>query len=121
MEKIVVKVDGMQCGMCEAHVNEAVRAAFPVKKVTSSHAKGETVILTEQDIDDAKLKEVIDKTGYEMGRDNLMKRRDFFPHFVTKSKKKDRLRHPDMMLSNRNKNDEMGQIFSPFSVRIKMC
>ena len=58
MEKIVVKVDGMQCGMCEAHVNEAVRAAFPVKKVTSSHAKGETVILTEQDID---------KTGYEMG------------------------------------------------------
>ena len=54
MEKIVVKVDGMQCGMCEAHVNEAVRAAFPVKKVTSSH-------------DDAKLKEVIDKTGYEMG------------------------------------------------------
>ena len=61
MEKIVVKVDGMQCGMCEAHVNEAVRAAFPVKKVTSSHAKGETVILTEQDIDDAKLKEVIDK------------------------------------------------------------
>ena len=60
MEKIVVKVDGMQCGMCEAHVNEAVRAA-------SSHAKGETVILTEQDIDDAKLKEVIDKTGYEMG------------------------------------------------------
>ena len=76
MEKIVVKVDGMQCGMCEAHVNdtireahvnEAVRAAFPVKKVTSSHAKGETVILTEQDIDDAKLKEVIDKTGYEVG------------------------------------------------------
>ena len=67
MEKIVVKVDGMQCEMCEAHVNEAVRAAFPVKKVTSSHAKGETVILTEQDIDDAKLKEVIDKTGYEMG------------------------------------------------------
>ena len=49
------KVDGMQCGMCEAHVNEAVRSAFPVKKVTSSHAK-ETVILTEQDIDDAKVK-----------------------------------------------------------------
>lgn len=50
-----------------------------------------------------------------------MKRRDFFPHFVTKSKKKDVLRHPDMMLSNRDKNDEMGQIFSPFSVRIKAC
>ena len=67
MTETTVKISGMMCGMCEAHVNEAVRAAFPVKKVTSSHAKGETVILTEQDIDDAKLKEVIDKTGYEVG------------------------------------------------------
>ena len=57
MEKIVVKVDGMQCGMCEAHVNEAVRAAFPVKKVTSSHSKGQTVILTEEDIPEDKLRE----------------------------------------------------------------
>ena len=47
-----------------------------------------------------------------------MKRRDFFPHFVTKSKNKNRLRHPDMMLSNRDKNDETGQIFSPFSAMI---
>lgn len=91
MEKIVVKVDGMQCGMCEAHVNEAVRAAFPVKKVTSSHAKGETVILTEQDIDDAKLKEVIDKTGYEMGTvtKEPYEKKGLFPHSVMKSKKKD--------------------------------
>lgn len=36
--------------MCESHVNDAVRKAFPVKKVTSSHGKGETVILTETDI-----------------------------------------------------------------------
>lgn len=91
MEKIVVKVDGMQCGMCEAHVNEAVRAAFPVKKVTSSHAKGETVILTEQDIDDAKLKEVIDKTGYEMGAVTRepYEKKGLFPHSVAKSKEKD--------------------------------
>ena len=91
MEKIVVKVDGMQCGMCEAHVNEAVRAAFPVKKVTSSHAKGETVILTEQDIDDVKLKEVIDKTGYEMGAVTRepYEKKGLFPHSVMKSKKKD--------------------------------
>ena len=48
MEKIVVKVDGMQCGMCEAHVNEAVRATFPVKKVTSSHAKGEKMCIRDR-------------------------------------------------------------------------
>ena len=49
MLKITVQVDGMMCGMCEAHVNDAVRRAFPVKKVTSSHSKGQTVILTEND------------------------------------------------------------------------
>ena len=46
-----VRVDGMMCGMCEAHINGAVRAAFSVKKVSSSHAKGETVILSEQPLD----------------------------------------------------------------------
>ena len=28
MVQITVKVDGMQCSMCEAHVNEAVRRAL---------------------------------------------------------------------------------------------
>ena len=46
MLKITLGVDGMMCGMCESHVNDAVRKAFPVKKVTSSHGKGQTVILS---------------------------------------------------------------------------
>lgn len=66
MTKITVKVDGMMCGMCEAHVNDAVRKAFPVKKVTSSHSKGETVILTENDIDESALRSAINATGYEV-------------------------------------------------------
>ena len=61
-----VRVDGMMCGMCEAHVNDAVRRAFPVKKVTSSHARGETVILSEEAPDPEKLKAVIDATGYQV-------------------------------------------------------
>ena len=61
MYKTVVKVDGMMCGMCESHINESIRNNFSVKKVTSSHTKGETVILTENDLDEAKLKETIDK------------------------------------------------------------
>ncbi len=28
MIETIVKVDGMMCGMCESHVNEAVRKAF---------------------------------------------------------------------------------------------
>ncbi len=66
MLKITVQVDGMMCGMCESHVNDAVRRAFPVKKVTSSHKKGETVILTETDIDEITLRSAIGAMGYEV-------------------------------------------------------
>ena len=48
MYETKVKIDGMMCGMCESHVNDAIRRAFNVKKVTSSHTKGQTVILAEQ-------------------------------------------------------------------------
>ena len=66
MEKITVMIDGMMCGMCESHVNDAIRRVFPVKKVSSSHAKGETVILTEKPIDEAALRAAIDATGYKV-------------------------------------------------------
>ena len=64
MLKITVGVDGMMCGMCENHINDAIRKAFSVKKVMSSHSKGQTVILTEQDIDEAEVRKAIDATGY---------------------------------------------------------
>lgn len=64
MIRITVKVDGMMCGMCEAHVNDAVRRSLPVKKVTSDHKKKETVILTEQDIEDCHIEAVIGDSGY---------------------------------------------------------
>ena len=28
MEKITAEVSGMMCGMCEAHINDAVRKAY---------------------------------------------------------------------------------------------
>lgn len=64
MVKITVEVAGMACGMCEAHINDAVRQNFPVRKVTSSHRKGKTEILTQADISEEQLKAVIEKTGY---------------------------------------------------------
>lgn len=66
MVKIILKIEGMGCGMCEAHVNEAVRNGCKVKSVTSSHKDKETVIVAEDDIDDEKLKEIIAETGYTL-------------------------------------------------------
>ena len=42
----------MACSMCEAHINDAVRSAFPVDKVSSSHSKGKTVILSKEPLDE---------------------------------------------------------------------
>ena len=39
MKSVVLSVDGMKCGMCEAHVCDAVRRAVQVKKIQASHAK----------------------------------------------------------------------------------
>lgn len=32
MIKTTLRIGGMMCGMCEAHVNDAIRARFNVKK-----------------------------------------------------------------------------------------
>lgn len=65
MVKITVGIEGMACGMCEAHINEAVRNAFQVKKVTSSHTKKQTVILAEKNIPEQELKNVVAAAGYD--------------------------------------------------------
>lgn len=64
--KITMEIDGMMCGMCESHINDAIRREFKVKEVTSSHAKRQTVILTEKPLDEDKLRKVIDETGYKV-------------------------------------------------------
>ena len=66
MIETILKIDGMACGMCESHINDVVRRTCSVKKVTSSHTRGETVILSEQPVDEAALRAAIKDTGYEV-------------------------------------------------------
>ena len=66
MLKITLDIEGMACGMCEAHINDAIRAAFTVKKVEYSHSKRKTQIIAELPIDDNELKTVIEQTGYKV-------------------------------------------------------
>ena len=67
MYKTIAKVDGMRCGMCESHVNDVVRRSFDVKKVNASHAKGEVVIVSEQPVDEQKLRFAVGEQGYVVG------------------------------------------------------
>ena len=66
MIKTIVEIEGMACGMCEAHVNDAIRKAFPVKKITSSHSKKRTEIISEEPLEENKLKSAIEDSGYHV-------------------------------------------------------
>lgn len=66
MVKETLIIEGMACPMCESHINDCIRQNFSVKKVTSSHANGETVVICENALDEEKLKSVISATGYEL-------------------------------------------------------
>lgn len=65
MTKYTLKIEGMMCGHCEAHMNDTIRNNFKVEKVTSSHTDKECVIIAE-DLDEEKLKKAVADTGYEL-------------------------------------------------------
>ena len=64
--KYILKIDGMMCGMCEAHVNDVIRRNFKIKKVASSHSKNQTTIISESLLDEELLKNKIGETGYKV-------------------------------------------------------
>ena len=64
MYKTTVRIDGMMCGMCESHVNDAIRAKLSVKKVSSSHKKGETVIISENELTQEMITAALNNSGY---------------------------------------------------------
>ena len=66
MVKTVLKIDGMMCGMCESHMNDLIRKNFKVKKVTSSAKNGETVVISDAELDISWAKKAIKDIGYEL-------------------------------------------------------
>lgn len=64
MVKTTLKIDGMMCGMCEAHMNDLIRKLDHIKKVTSSAKKGETIVISEKELDISNLKKEISNIGY---------------------------------------------------------
>ena len=65
MEKITIKIDGMMCGMCEAHVCDVIRRAVPsAKKVKASRISKEATFLSGGKVDEEGLRKAIADTGY---------------------------------------------------------
>ena len=65
MEKITIKIEGMMCGMCEAHVCNVIRKAFPsAKKVKASRIRKEATFVSDDKVGEEDLKKSIAETGY---------------------------------------------------------
>ena len=65
MIKTTMKIEGMMCGMCEAHICDVIRKIVPsAQKVSASHSKGEASFVTEKAVDEEQLKKAVDATGY---------------------------------------------------------
>ena len=63
---VTIRVEGMKCNHCSSSVAKALKATDGVEKVEISHEKGEAVIqYDEQKVTEAKLREVINGTGFK--------------------------------------------------------
>ena len=66
MIKVTVNIEGMMCPHCEAHVNEAVKKAFGVEDVVSSHENKTTIFTAPEKVDEEKVRQTIKDAGYEV-------------------------------------------------------
>lgn len=66
MNKYILGIDGMACGMCEMHVEDKLRKAIKLKKVNASHIKNNVVVITELELSEEDFKKILDPTGYRI-------------------------------------------------------
>ncbi len=61
----LMTVEGMVCGMCEAHVNDALRKVPGVKKASASRSKKQVTIECDEGVSDEALLKAVNDTGYK--------------------------------------------------------
>ena len=66
MNKYILGIDGMRCGMCEMHVEEAISKNMNVKKAKASHLKNQLIVFSETNLVEEDFHQVLDPTGYRI-------------------------------------------------------
>ena len=66
MNKYILGIDGMGCGMCEIHVEEAIKKNMKIKKANASHIKNRLVVFSEEGFTLDDFKNALDPTGYRI-------------------------------------------------------
>ena len=60
-----IKVNGMMCEHCEAHVKKALETVSGIKSAAASHTDGLVTIETSRSVDEKLLKKAVTEAGYE--------------------------------------------------------
>ena len=64
-KEMKIKVNGMMCAHCEAHVKKALEAIDGVTSAEASHEENMVTLVTSKDVDEASLKAAVEDAGYE--------------------------------------------------------
>ena len=60
-----IKVNGMMCAHCEAHVKKALEAIDGIESAVASHEENLVTITNSKDVDEAAVKAAVEEAGYE--------------------------------------------------------
>lgn len=71
MNKYILGIDGMMCGMCEMHVEDSIRKNLKINKVKASHIKNEVVVFAESSYIEKDFHNALDQTGYRITSFNV--------------------------------------------------
>ena len=61
-----IKVNGMMCSHCEAHVKEALEKIDGVSEAKADHEKKQVVLKLTNPVSDEEISEAVKAAGYEM-------------------------------------------------------
>lgn len=65
LHQVTMKVTGMRCGMCEAHICDVIRKQYPkAKAVRASRGSDRASFRIEGEVDQVELQKAINDTGY---------------------------------------------------------
>ena len=64
--KKTIKIEGMMCPHCEAHVKSALESIDGVESATPSHKDGNAVVVLTKDVADDILKSTVEAQGYKV-------------------------------------------------------
>ena len=61
-----INIEGMSCGHCVKHVENALVEVKGVEKVEVNLQDKNAIVVLNQEVDDSKLKEAVEEAGYDV-------------------------------------------------------